>query len=187
MPATDEIFKRDAYTLDAVTISDLVIFVIQADILSWKSKWRDYIHDFVQAGCRNFIFAVNKMDILDEEDRHETVSFAQGKISSLAPNLAYNLVFIKARQALDARIEGDEDLLQSSGFQNLEQALEAIDLSNYWFSALLRHLEELKTVAHEVVEQISQSQIPPTLQMTVSDIGDLSTRLAALLEQHNAH
>ena len=124
-------------------MADAVVFVSSADQPLSRNEL-----DFLERvkGYAGKVFCLlNKMDYLSAEERRESLAFTRDVLRA-AIGTDVPLFAICSRQALHARIEGDERLWADSGMATFDQALRAF-LSNegghVWLESMRRQVLRL--------------------------------------------
>lgn len=102
--------------------SDAAIFLVSADPPISDAE-REFLEEIREEAARLF-FVLNKIDHLSGLDRGEAIAFTQGVIED-AFGREVHLYPVSARQALVAKLVGDEDELEASGLPAFERELRA--------------------------------------------------------------
>ncbi|MDH4390482.1 MAG: dynamin family protein [Aquabacterium sp.] len=126
-PGLNAIGAEPELTLSLLPTAHAAVFLLAADTgvtRSDLSVWRDHLGD---RGCERFV-VLNKIDMLADPllDAAAVAVQVQRQCHDAATTLAIGAdrVFaISARQALTARMHGDDAALAASGLQHLEDAL----------------------------------------------------------------
>ncbi|HWN18304.1 MAG TPA: dynamin family protein [Gemmatimonadales bacterium] len=107
-PGTNAIIRRhEELTRDFVPRSDLVLFVTSADRPFTESE-RGFLEQIREWG-KKIVFIVNKIDILIRpEERDEVIRYVRDNATALLGE-APEIFAVSARQALEAREQGQED------------------------------------------------------------------------------
>lgn len=121
-PGTNAIIRRhEELTRDFVPRSDLVLFITSADRPFTESE-RGFLEHIRQWG-KKIIVIVNKVDILQNmAEREQVVAFVRenaGQLLGTRPEV----FAVSARQAMNARVDGNEALWTESGFGDVETYL----------------------------------------------------------------
>ncbi|HEY5939528.1 MAG TPA: dynamin family protein [Gemmatimonadales bacterium] len=133
-PGTNAIIRRhEELTRDFVPRSDLVLFVTSADRPFTESE-RGFLEQIREWG-KKIVFIVNKIDILTRpEERDEVIRYVRDNATALLGE-APEIFAVSARQALEARDQGQgdgtggqpdrasEELWKRSGFGAVEDYL----------------------------------------------------------------
>jgi small GTP-binding protein len=121
-PGTNAVLREhEALSRDFVPRSDLVLFVTSADRPFAESE-RAFLATIREWG-KEIVVVVNKADILDGEgDVARVTAFVAEKASRLLA-VAPAAFPVSARRALRGKLDGDDALVESSGFPALERHL----------------------------------------------------------------
>jgi hypothetical protein len=126
-PGLNAIGAEPELTLSLLPTAHAAVFLLAADTGVTRSDltvWRDHLGD---RGCERFV-VLNKIDMLADPllDAAAVAAQVQRQSDDAAATLGItgDRVFaISARQALTARMRGDDAALAASGLQRLEEAL----------------------------------------------------------------
>ncbi len=121
-PGTNAIIRRhEELTRDFVPRSDLVLFVTSAD-RPYTETEREFLEHIQQWG-KKIVVIVNKVDILQNAaEREQVVTFVRENVSRQLGVLP-EVFPVSSRQAMLARLDGDEILWKRSGFGAVETFL----------------------------------------------------------------
>lgn len=100
---------------------DAAIFVVSVDPPLSKSE-QQFLKDVGEFVDKLF-FVLNKIDQVDEEDRLESLQFSSRVIEEIVGAGKVRIYPLSARQALEAKISGDESLLEQSLLFEFEKQL----------------------------------------------------------------
>lgn len=113
----------------------------------------------------HFFFVLNKTDLMTEADMQESLAFTRAQIERQAGLSGIELFPISARNALEAKKDGDRQKLRSSGLAEFEEALRSFlmrdkgaVLLESWVSDALRIAGDLR-FAIEV--EVKAAAVPP--------------------------
>jgi small GTP-binding protein len=121
-PGTNAVLREhEELTRDFVPRSDLVLFVTSADRPFTESE-RSFLAQ-IRTWGKKIVFIVNKIDILAaEDDRREVLRFVRENGTALLGEAPLVLP-VSAKQALEARVAGDEAGWAASGFAAVDDYL----------------------------------------------------------------
>ncbi len=108
-------------TLRFLPEASAVIFVTSADAPLGEVEER-FLRD-VQAHVRKLLVVVNKVDLLDADERDELLAFVRSRLAPLLGGPAVPVHAVSAAEALAARMDGDDHRLDGSGLPAFESAL----------------------------------------------------------------
>ncbi len=126
-PGLNAIGAEPELTLSLLPTAHAAVFLLAADTGVTRSDlavWRDHLGD---RGCERFV-VLNKIDMLDDPllDAAAVAAQVQQQCDGAAATLGVSsdrVFALSARQALQARMHGDEAALATSGLPRLEDAL----------------------------------------------------------------
>ena len=99
--------------------SDVAVFLISVDAPVGQSELA-FLGD-IRTHVHKLVFVLNKIDILAPGQLEELLSFTQGVLTETLDSEDIQVFPLSARQALEARTNGNRDLLESSRFTDFEQ------------------------------------------------------------------
>jgi GTPase SAR1 family protein len=118
-PGVGSVYRHNTEAAYAfVPQSDAAIFLTSADPPISEAE-RTFLHA-IRAEAARMFFVLNKVDYLSQPDRGEALAFTRGV---LAETLGSEppLYAISARQALDAKVDGDRDGVDAAGLTAFER------------------------------------------------------------------
>ncbi len=126
-PGLNAIGAEPELTLSLLPTAHAAVFLLAADTGVTRSDlgvWRDHLGD---RGCERFV-VLNKIDMLDDPllQPSEVAAQVKRQCDDAAATLGIDgsrVFALSARQALTARMQGDEAALAGSGLPQLEDAL----------------------------------------------------------------
>jgi ribosome biogenesis GTPase A len=128
-PGVGSTFVHNTRTAEAVlTDCDVGVFVVSADppITEVELGYLDSVRSLIP----KIFFVLNKVDLLDDEERPVAEAFFAKVIAEyLGSHTPKRIFTVSAKQGLMAKQRGDASALAASGLGELEQAL-ACDLAN---------------------------------------------------------
>ncbi len=119
-PGTNSIIaEHQLITEGFIHRSELVLFVTSADHPFTESE-RVFLQLLKDKWNRKLLFVLNKIDLKTEEELSEIVSFIEKNFYRLF-GFEPKVICMSTKDAFLARASGDEELLQKSNIQNIEQ------------------------------------------------------------------
>jgi GTPase SAR1 family protein len=122
-PGLNEHGTRQRITLDYLSTVDAVIFVMSCHALASQSEMRVIERDVIGAGHEYIFFVCNRYDQIRPRERERLVGFAKKRLADKTSHGESGIYFISALDALEGRLDGDEEMVQSSGVPRLEADL----------------------------------------------------------------
>jgi GTP-binding protein EngB required for normal cell division len=113
--------ENTATTYDFLPEADAVIFVtsVEAPLTETEQRFLNDIRDQV----RKLFVIVNKIDLLNAAERDDVLAYIRAGIDATLGTSDVRLYPVSARQALDAKLNGNAMSLQQSGLPAMEEAL----------------------------------------------------------------
>jgi len=123
-PGVDDLNEqRVDVTYKFIPRADAVLFLLDATSPVRRTE-KEFIEDnLLSKGIDKIIFIANFLDQVDEEELEDVVGDISVRLKNALGGKDVKLFGISARQALDARINGDEVLLEQSGLLEVENAM----------------------------------------------------------------
>ncbi len=122
-PGLNEHSTRTKVTMDFISKSDAVIFVLNATTLCSMEEMNFIEHNLKAQGFKDLFFVVNRFDMIPDKEKNRIMKYA---ISKLLPFTSFGekgIFFISARNALEAKSTHDKEKLIHSGLPRFEDSL----------------------------------------------------------------
>ena len=120
-PGLNEDETRTQVTMDYLPKIDAILYVLNANAICAGDEMRFVEKDLKGNGIDSVFFVVNRFDQIRERERNMIRQYAQRKLKELYPNP--ELFCVSALNALDGRLDKDEELVEGSGILPLEKRL----------------------------------------------------------------
>lgn len=123
-PGVDDLNQqRVDVTYKFIPRADAVLFLLDATSPLRRTE-KEFIEDnLLNNGIEKIIFIANFFDQIDEEEVEDAIEDISNRLQNALGGRDIQLFGISARQALDARINGDSMLLEQSGFLKVEGSI----------------------------------------------------------------
>lgn len=119
-PGTNSIVQEhDELTVNFVPKADFIVFVISVDRPLSESE-REFLELISIKWKRKVIFLLNKIDTKDVGDVREVLGYLGQEVSKIL-ELEPQIFPISVKQAFQAKTASDSELLQQSGFSEIEE------------------------------------------------------------------
>lgn len=121
-PGIGSVYEHNTrVAFDFIPRADAAIFLVTADlpISEAEAKLLEDVREYVS----RLFFVQNKIDLVDEQEREESLAFSRAIMQERARLPQVTLYPVSARLALQAKRNGDGELLQRSLLPSFEQAL----------------------------------------------------------------
>ncbi len=118
-PGVGSVYSHNTVTaLEFLPEADAAIFVTASDPPISQGE-KDFLRQVGEHASRMF-FVLNKVDYLDAREREEVLAFTRDVLEQ-ALGRPVRLHPLSARRALAARLKGDEEGLEESGFKDFQE------------------------------------------------------------------
>ncbi len=122
-PGLNEHTTRTKVTMDFLTKSDAIIFVLNATMLCSRDEMTFIEKSLHANGFRDLFFVVNRFDMIPEAEKKRIMEYAKKNLVPMTNLGEKGLFFISAKNALQAKIKGDVIALSASGMSGFEKTL----------------------------------------------------------------
>jgi hypothetical protein len=117
----------------------------------------------IRQHARKVFFIVNKTDLLSADEREEVLGFIRDGLRAATDSEEVRLFPVSAREALEAKLAGDQERLAKSGVTELEDALAAFLATERSQALLVSVLDRvLRLVDEELAEVRAQAKAAAT-------------------------
>ena len=169
-PGLNEHDIRQKITMDYLSRVDAILFVLSCEALASKSEL-DVIDNILKpTGHEDIFFICNRFNMIREKEKADVKEYG---ISRLAPRTRgpERVFFISALDALEGRVENDEERVKNSGIIQVEQELERFLATERGRIKILRPARELQAAISS-----ARRTIPLRKSMLTTDIMILEER-----------
>ena len=173
-PGLNEHGTRTKVTTDYLSQVDAVIFVLSCSALASQSELQTISDSIIASGHEEIFFVCNRFDEIRDREKPRLMDYAKQRLGDKT-TLDNGIHFLSALNALDAKIDEDENLLQQSGFPELEKNLISFLVNNRGRLKLLRPAAALKKQINTVLREA----IPMQRSMLTTDITELQKKYDA--------
>jgi len=195
-PGVDDINQqRVEVTYGFIPRANAVLFLLDATSPVRRTEKEFLQNTILKEGMDNIIFLANFTDYVDQEEREELLEDIKRRLQAAIGRKDPAVYLLSAKQALDARLKGDEVELYESGILDIEaqikQLIESVDreaqriehfkrrLNNIAYD-LQQEIRSLIKIQNKTIEQLKQE-----LQEIEKYINK-KTRIRAILEEYTA-
>ncbi len=153
--------ENTATTYAFLAEADAVIFVTSVEAPLSEAE-EAFLQDISQVVHKLFV-VVNKVDLLAASERNEVLGYIQARLERTLSRDSTHFYAVSAREALTAKLRGDDAAVQQSGLPELEAALASFlvtEKAHVFLTAVLERALRLlddKVAAAEPVGQPSPS------------------------------
>jgi len=142
-PGLNECATRTRVTMNYITKADAILFVLDATRILSADEMRVIEHTLKEQGFDDPFIIVNKFDAIRPREKEPMRQFVREKLTGYTSN---EFFFVSALQALDGKLDEDEDLLTSSGMMEFEDALSMYLTKQKGRAKLAQPTRELKRI-----------------------------------------
>lgn len=172
-PGLNEADSRTKVTMEYLRKADAIIFLLVVDKLCSKSEMEFVEYNLKGNGFDNPFFVINKFDLVLERERPAIKTFAQGKLSGYTNMGNSGFFYVSAIDALDGKIDGNEQMYRSSGMPEFESRLSEFLTKEKGMSKLSQPAKEIKRILNtEALDKI----IPQQRAMLNSSLDDIKKK-----------
>lgn len=145
-PGLNESLTRTEVTMNYIAKADAVLFVLDATRILSADEMRVIDTTIKQYGFSDPFIIINKFDAIRKSEREPMREFIHEKLSSYTDK---DFFFVSALQALNGKLDGDEELLRMSGMPDFEKTLANFLVKEKGRAKLSRPIRELKRIIGE--------------------------------------
>ncbi len=180
-PGLSESAIHEQITLSYLPKVDAIVFVFSSQMILSISEL-NIIENIKNYGYEDIFFVCNRFDLVRNKEKDSVKNYVRNKLSPhiLPGKEGERVFFVSAVDALDGRLEGDEDLVINSGVPDLETKLEKFLTSDIGKIKLTRAVKILKESI-----QVAQEDIPNTKAMLKTEREKLEKRSPEIKESLN--
>ena len=145
-PGLNESLTRTEVTMDYISKADAVLFVLDATRILSADEMTVIDNTIRKQGFSDPFIIINKFDAVRKTERERMREFIHEKLGSYTDK---DFFFVSALNALDGKLDHDEELLRSSGMPEFEKALANYLVKEKGRAKLSRPIRELKRIISE--------------------------------------
>lgn len=145
-PGLNECATRTRVTMNYISKADAILFVLDATRILSADEMRVIEHTLKEQGFDDPFIIVNKFDAIRNREKDQMRQYVRDKLDGYTTN---DFFFVSALNALDGKLDDDEDLLKSSGMPEFEKALSAYLTKQKGKAKLSQPTRELKRILNE--------------------------------------
>lgn len=142
-PGLNEQDERTAVTLEYLDKADAIIFLLDATKACSKDEMDTLEDILVPKGFDDMFFVVNRFDLVAIKEQAEVKRFVENKVNKYTTNEIY---YISALNALEGKVENDQDKLIKSGLSPFEKRLAEFLAKDKGKIKLVKPAKELKGI-----------------------------------------
>ena len=177
-PGMNEDEVRTQTTMSYLEHVDAILYVLNAEAIMAADELRFVENDLAGNNFDAVIFAINRIDLIDESERASIHEFAAQKLKGIYPGAP--LFSISAKQALNGKRNLDDMLLRQSGFTELESHLSVFLTRNRGKAKLEQPAKRLR---HILSVEAGEKAIPTERAMLEHSLDDIKRKQAEIQQR----
>lgn len=122
-PGLNEHDARNEVTMSYLFRTTAIIFLFDANKLALRSELNLIRRNINDDGLDELFMIVNKFDDVEEEDRDAIRKRAYQQLADLTNKKEEGIFFVSAREALRGKTRSSNEILEESGFPEMEKSL----------------------------------------------------------------
>lgn len=174
-PGLNEHGARTKITTEYLSQADAVLFVLSCQALASESERRVIENQIRAAGHEEIFFIANRFDQVRKRERERIVEFGKKKLGKYTAFGTDGVFFMSALDALEGRLDDDEEMVAESGILPFEQRLMDFLANERGKVKLLRPAREAVNTLRETKDRT----IPEQKKMLELGLKELEERAAA--------
>jgi len=195
-PGVDDINQqRVEVTYGFIPRANAVLFLLDATSPVRRTEKEFLQNTILKEGMDNIIFLANFTDYVDQEEREELLEDIKRRLQAAIGRKDPAVYLLSAKQALDARLKGDEVELYESGILDIEAQIKQLIESGDREAQRIEHFKRrLNNIAYDLQQEIRslikiQNKTIEQLNEELQEIEkyiNKKTRIRAILEEYTA-
>lgn len=174
-PGLNEDGTRTRVTMKYLGKVDAILYVLNAAAACAENEMKFVQNDLKGNQMESVFFVVNKFDMIRPKEQPQIAKYAKLKIKEYYPNP--ELFCISAQNALDARLDKDEGLLEESGIIPLERRLSEFLVKEKGKAKLASPAKSVRQIlSREALEVV----IPRERALLETSLDDIKRRYATI-------
>ena len=171
-PGLNEHGTRTKVTTDYLSQVDAIIFVMSCQALCSQSEM-EFIENKIRGyGHEEIFFICNRFDEIREREKERVISYAKNKLAHLTSFGEAGIFFVSAADALDGRLDCDQELVEKSGMLPFEENLKDFFANERGKIKLNQPMKEL----FKDLKDVHDNFIPGQIKMLSQSVADLEKK-----------
>lgn len=168
-PGLNEHGTRTKVTTDYLSQVDAILFVMSCQALCSQTEM-EFIENKIRGyGHEEIFFICNRFDEIREREKERVISYAKTKLAPLTSFGEAGIFFVSAADALDGRLDNNQELIEKSRMLPFEENLKDFFVNERGKIKLNQPMKELFKDLKDVHDNFIPGQIK-MLSMSVADI-----------------
>lgn len=177
-PGLDEHESRTRVTEMYLSKADAILFVQSCSALAGKSEMNFVENNLHANGFQDIIFICNRFDEIREKERQRVKDYAVSKLGQKTSLKERGIFFISAADALDGRLEKDDEQIVKSGILELEKQLFMFLVDNRGKIKTLQPARKLLQESYTLTREIGNAR-----KMYADNLESLQKRASVMKER----
>ena len=169
-PGLNECATRTRVTMNYISKADAILFVLDATRILSADEMRVIEHTLKEQGFDDPFIIVNKFDAIRAREKEPMRQYVKDKLKGFTSN---DFFFVSALNALDGKLDEDEELLQSSGMIEFEAALSNYLTKQKGRAKLAQPTRELKRI---LTDEALMKTVPMQRKVLASSLDSLKEK-----------
>ena len=186
-PGLNEDATRTKVTMEYLMKVDAVLYVLNANAVCAGDEMLFVERDLKGNNFESVFFVVNRFDQISKREQPMIKKYAEMKIGAFYPQA--EIFCTSAQNALDGKMQGDEELLKSSGLIRLELRLSEFLTKEKGRAKLAQPAKQVREIlsreALEVVLPRERTLLDSSLEEVRQKYESIKPRLDALIAEKN--
>lgn len=145
-PGLNECVTRTKVTMNYIAKADAILFVLDSTRILAADEMRVIEHTLKEHGFDDPFIIVNKFDAIRNREKDAMRQYVRTRLDGYTTN---DFFFVSALNALDGKLDEDEDLLNSSGMPEFENSLSVFLTKHKGKAKLAQPARELRRILNE--------------------------------------
>lgn len=172
-PGLNDSESRTKVTMEYLTKADAIIFLLRADQLCTLDEMNFIEYNLKGNGFENPFFVVNRFDLVRDREKATMKTYAYSKLKEFTSFGESGFFFVSALNALDGKMDNDEEKYRNSGMQEFEKRLSEFLTKEKGIVKLSQPAREIKRIlSTEALYKV----IPQEKKLLESSLDDVKKR-----------
>lgn len=145
-PGLNECATRTQVTMNYISKADAILFVLNATQILAAEEMRVIEHTLKENGFDDPFIIVNRFDAIRNREKDMMRQYVRDKLDGYTTN---EFFFVSALNALDGKLDDDEELLNSSGIPQFEDTLSFFLTKQKGKAKLAQPARELRRILND--------------------------------------
>lgn len=172
-PGLNEHATRTKVTMDYLTQADAILMILNAQALCSKTEMDFIENDLKGQGFSDPFFLINRFDTIPMREQEKMKQYAFLRLKEFTSFGNEGIHFVSSMNALDGKLDGDEEKLEGSGIPQFERQLSKFLTREKGKGKLAQPARELKQILNQ---EILYKLIPMQRKLLHTEINEIKER-----------